>query len=475
MKSKLVVISLIVFPALLFANHTAEFGGMKILFWNSPPVYAKTVISYADTFTWSDNIDRKGVDLMTYDDECVYIASDISTLHWGHFICDTVCSPPVDSCIHWRFNNSGGRRPINGGDQQDIFIVDSTIYLADKNLGIVKLRASHGTSVCYADSLGMYPDLAAEEPVGIYVDGEYVYVACQDGQKLCRIDTLLTPGSLQCVDLPNKGQAVAVAWNSVYEKNFAYIAYGTSSSNSGLASYDVSGPTMTFCDTICRAAAGFTNVWVDGDYAYVTQNSSSHFLKRFDVSDPYNITYHSGDQTSESLDQGKDVEVFNDTAYVAVDDEGLAIVTTDGFDIVGLLPARGKAHGVTIDRANRLVIVCTSDSGTYLPVKEEKTYTPKGLHLSVEPNPFNSKCLIKYDLPISSYVKFTVHNILGSEIAVLKLGKDTAGEHKITWIPPSDFPSGVYFIKLSSGDAASTGGGASASTEQRIKRVTLLK
>ena len=66
------------------------------------------------------------------------------------------------------------------------------------------------------------------------------------------------------------------------------------------------------------------------------------------------------------------------------------------------------------------------------------------------PNPFNPVTKIKYDLPITNYVKLAVYDILGREVAVLFNEKQTAGKHEIKW-DASNFSSGVYFYKLTSG------------------------
>ena len=71
------------------------------------------------------------------------------------------------------------------------------------------------------------------------------------------------------------------------------------------------------------------------------------------------------------------------------------------------------------------------------------------------PNPFNPVTKIKYDLPITNYVKLAVYDILGREVAVLFNEKQTAGKHEIKW-DASGFPSGVYFYKLTSGEFTQT-------------------
>jgi len=63
------------------------------------------------------------------------------------------------------------------------------------------------------------------------------------------------------------------------------------------------------------------------------------------------------------------------------------------------------------------------------------------------PNPFNAATVIRYSLPVNSYVTLSVYNLLGQRVAVLFNGNQPAGEHSITW-DASDFPSGIYFARL---------------------------
>lgn len=75
---------------------------------------------------------------------------------------------------------------------------------------------------------------------------------------------------------------------------------------------------------------------------------------------------------------------------------------------------------------------------------------PQGYSLSTYPNPFNSTVRIDYELPRASDVELTVHNTLGQQVASLFSGRAQAGAHSVSWSP--DAASGVYFVKLVSGD-----------------------
>lgn len=63
------------------------------------------------------------------------------------------------------------------------------------------------------------------------------------------------------------------------------------------------------------------------------------------------------------------------------------------------------------------------------------------------PNPFNPTTKIKFGLPKSAFVKMSVYDILGREVAVLVNEQLQAGEFQADW-NASNFPSGIYFYRI---------------------------
>jgi hypothetical protein len=57
---------------------------------------------------------------------------------------------------------------------------------------------------------------------------------------------------------------------------------------------------------------------------------------------------------------------------------------------------------------------------------------------------------------MSGYVKLEVYDMLGREAAVLVNGQQNAGTHEFVW-NASDFPSGVYFYRLTGDGFGGTG------------------
>ncbi|MBI4810920.1 MAG: T9SS type A sorting domain-containing protein, partial [Ignavibacteriales bacterium] len=72
-------------------------------------------------------------------------------------------------------------------------------------------------------------------------------------------------------------------------------------------------------------------------------------------------------------------------------------------------------------------------------------------------NPFNPSTVIRYQLPVSSWVTLKVYNILGQEVATLVNEKRVAGRYNYEFRSSDfDFSSGVYFYRLLTGNFTST-------------------
>jgi hypothetical protein len=71
------------------------------------------------------------------------------------------------------------------------------------------------------------------------------------------------------------------------------------------------------------------------------------------------------------------------------------------------------------------------------------------------PNPFKANTTISYDLPAASYVRVTIHDLLGREILKLVSARQDAG-HYIVPFDVRGLPSGMYLYRLSAGNKVQT-------------------
>jgi len=71
------------------------------------------------------------------------------------------------------------------------------------------------------------------------------------------------------------------------------------------------------------------------------------------------------------------------------------------------------------------------------------------------PNPFNPTTNIKYQILKSTFVRLTIYDILGREIEILVSENQRAGTYLADW-EAFDYPSGIYYYKLITGNFAET-------------------
>jgi photosystem II stability/assembly factor-like uncharacterized protein len=97
--------------------------------------------------------------------------------------------------------------------------------------------------------------------------------------------------------------------------------------------------------------------------------------------------------------------------------------------------------------ANGYLYILTLDVVTKVE-NSENQQLPSGFDLKQNyPNPFNPTTTIEFQIPERSFVKLTVFNALGQEVAVLVNEEKQAGIHRIQF-NGSNLPTGVYFYRL---------------------------
>lgn len=101
----------------------------------------------------------------------------------------------------------------------------------------------------------------------------------------------------------------------------------------------------------------------------------------------------------------------------------------------------------TVDSSNYSAFV-SFKTGTGIDAVIGSEGTPKEFALYQNyPNPFNPSTMIGYDLPKNSFVKVTIYDILGREVATLVNGVQQASHQMVKW-EPSGLSSGIYFFRI---------------------------
>jgi hypothetical protein len=93
---------------------------------------------------------------------------------------------------------------------------------------------------------------------------------------------------------------------------------------------------------------------------------------------------------------------------------------------------------------------------TWLGVDDDADNRPVNFSLNQNyPNPFNAKTTISFELKENSPVTIDVYDITGAKVTTLVDNVMTAGNHDVIW-DAGDVASGVYYYKLTAGDATET-------------------
>ncbi|MGA7305085.1 MAG: T9SS type A sorting domain-containing protein [Rhodothermales bacterium] len=91
-----------------------------------------------------------------------------------------------------------------------------------------------------------------------------------------------------------------------------------------------------------------------------------------------------------------------------------------------------------------------------VPVSTESSDLPEGFSLSQNyPNPLSSRTTIRYTLPTTQRVRFSLHDALGRTVRELLNTQVAAGEHSLT-IDSRTLASGVYFYRMDAGSVVET-------------------
>lgn len=121
----------------------------------------------------------------------------------------------------------------------------------------------------------------------------------------------------------------------------------------------------------------------------------------------------------------------------------------------------GRARSINPLRGSvPVAFIATEIDPADVPEPPLDTKLPSALTLSAEPNPFGSVTTIRFELPVASRIRLTVHDVGGRELSTLMEEDRIAGAHVISWNGRSPtgraLPQGVYFLRLQAGAVEKT-------------------
>lgn len=201
-------------------------------------------------------------------------------------------------------------------------------------------------------------------------------------------------------------------------------------------------------------AITMTGTWNNSAYApYHTQSprwrqfgggATGGLDDRFDlllfskaVNDPGGVTYIQGTMTA----FGNDGNHYNDSinrppnAAVSMDVANALHNASDHLPVFALFEFRGIVNSAGDNLSNA---------------------APSRFELRQNyPNPFNPATTISYSIASESYVRLTIHDLLGRTVATLVNGAKHAGSYSVRW-DASHLPSGIYLYRMEAGGYSET-------------------
>lgn len=146
------------------------------------------------------------------------------------------------------------------------------------------------------------------------------------------------------------------------------------------------------------------------------------------------------DQGAIALQTSVQLAISNAVYPVTIQTEGTVVSVTDCVSGGKLLQGTVQpGKPVTIANPAVQLLQVTAETVPYTFALEQNY-----------PNPFNPETKIAYSVPVSGRVHLEVFDILGSKIATLFSGTQTAGSYAVTF-NAAHLPSGMYFYRLDAG------------------------
>ena len=215
-------------------------------------------------------------------------------------------------------------------------------------------------------------------------------------------------------------------------------------------------------DTLIHS--GVSNIEFSPQYTFVStfNGLTNHRLKRSSDNGMTWLDINNGLDTNHTF---KNLLYANNRLYVTADTIGIFVSTNNG-DL--WYSFNDGLTDLTINKisANDVYIFAATGSGVWrrpvgelLKISSERRDIPERFSLYQNyPNPFNSTTKIKFDIPekseirnSKSEIKLIIYDILGRELVTLVNEKLSPGTYEVEW-NASNYPSGVYFYKITAGD-----------------------
>ncbi|MBT7788038.1 MAG: T9SS type A sorting domain-containing protein, partial [Calditrichaeota bacterium] len=330
----------------------------------------------------------------------------------------------------------------SGRNLKGITISDNYAYVVDGSLRIVDISDPEDP-----EEVGIYDSPGQAHMVA--VDGDFAYIA--DGEESIRILDISDRRNPEEIGIFPAHDARCV----VIEGDYGYII-----DYCGLSIVD-------FSDHESPVEISFTDSPQPAIYLYIHDNYAfagtyDRGLQIIDISDPYRpvercLYYERGAD-------GCGIGYLGGSLYAIGYYNGLSVIDlsdAENPEEVGFYSTPGSPFDLAVSDDGLIYLADGTNLGVYLfefpdVVRGNNLTSPESFFLdSAFPNPFNSTTTICYGLPDPGNVSLHLYNPIGQQVRTLFSGSKQSGHHSVN-LNAGDLQSGLYFLKLESGESMLT-------------------
>jgi Secretion system C-terminal sorting domain len=168
-------------------------------------------------------------------------------------------------------------------------------------------------------------------------------------------------------------------------------------------------------------------------------------------------------QTSLNYQQIYSIAVSGNNIFAGSYSYGVFVSSNNGIDWTQRNEGLGNLNIQAFCILNNYIFAGTNSNSVYrrslnelIAIEPVSYVVPETHSLSQNyPNPFNPVTRVNFQIPEVDYVRLSVYDLLGREVTVLVNEELRPGDYKVDF-DGSNFPSGVYYYKLTAGGFTET-------------------
>jgi len=355
-------------------------------------------------------------------------------------------------------------------------VKDNYAFVSSESFSIIDMQDIYDPQITSTDSLAPLIN-------SVYIDGNYAYLAAEDGLIIIDISSHLKPvvtsyfkttryveavtvknsyaylgtlnHALLIIDVSNPQSPVLAGsieqniddvWGLEIQDSLLFAA----SEDSGVKVFSIVSPTSPVELAELSINASAVGVKVKGNTAFIAHPSNLYSFNISDLSNSWQTGFLSGAGGNSIYIEGNYAYLNNYKQLRVVD-----ISNPEQMYIAGYYPLPSTGTGIYVK--DQTAYVTCQGSGLYLikfdnsTAVEDNNATVKDYSLQQNyPNPFNPTTTISYTVPAPSFISLKVYDILGKEVAVLVNEGKTAGTYNVKF-DAKNMASGIYFYRLQAG------------------------